>query len=97
MAMEWATSRLAPTRVLADVAAKRRLVDLHMPIKDHGRFSEELQGPQDCNCCDEPHDVVCTTCRSYAGDHEDAPCQTLRLLALPYINYPDYQESWKPA
>jgi hypothetical protein len=25
-----------------------------------------------------------------------APCPTLRLLALPYADHPDYREDWRP-
>lgn len=25
------------------------------------------------------------------------PCPTLRLLALPYADHPDYNESWRPS
>lgn len=36
----------------------------------------------------------------YLHDHEDGPdpmsAITLRLLALPYANHPDYDESWRP-
>jgi hypothetical protein len=24
------------------------------------------------------------------------PCETLRLLALPYADHPDYREEWRP-
>ncbi|MFC5744851.1 DUF6221 family protein [Actinomadura rugatobispora] len=30
------------------------------------------------------------------GDDEFWPVQTLRLLALPYSDHPDYQEEWRP-
>lgn len=30
------------------------------------------------------------------GDDEFWPVQTLRLLALPYADHPDYDESWRP-
>jgi hypothetical protein len=26
----------------------------------------------------------------------DEPCETLRLLALPYVDHPDYREEWRP-
>jgi hypothetical protein len=29
-------------------------------------------------------------------DLHQAPCPTLRLLALPYADHPDYEEAWKP-
>jgi hypothetical protein len=30
------------------------------------------------------------------GCGEDWPCPTLRLLALPYVDHPDYRQEWKP-
>lgn len=38
--------------------------------------------------------VECKTC---SGDHwgEDYPCPTLRLLALPYADHPDFRDAWK--
>ncbi|WP_225794772.1 DUF6221 family protein [Streptomyces aculeolatus] len=33
---------------------------------------------------------ICTTCL-YAP-----PCETLRALALPYADHPDYREEWRP-
>ncbi len=34
--------------------------------------------------------VVCMACGPDAG----WPCLTLRLLALPYVDHPDYRQSW---
>lgn len=34
----------------------------------------------------------CRTC-----GRTDGPCDTLRLLALPYADHPDYREEWRPA
>ena len=28
--------------------------------------------------------------------HEDEACTTLRLIALPYAQHPDYRQEWKP-
>lgn len=30
------------------------------------------------------------------GDERWPDCQTLRLLALPYANHPDYDKAWRP-
>jgi hypothetical protein len=30
------------------------------------------------------------------SDDPDEPCPTLRLLALPYADHPDYREEWRP-
>ncbi len=62
-----------PRFVLADVAAKRRIID---------RLTAML--PNNCYCS------------STGSEHHDDAVQLLRLLALPYADHPDYQESWKP-
>jgi hypothetical protein len=64
-------------RVLADVAAKRRIVELHT-------------GEHEC-VSDEAHDAVLVA-PGYIF-HLDP---TLKLLALPYSDHPDYREEWKP-
>jgi hypothetical protein len=44
----------------------------------------ELHFPRSSNpnICNEDEDVL--------------PCQTQRLLALPYVDHPDYRKEWKP-
>jgi len=37
----------------------------------------------------------CATCDA-AGKYPEYPCQTLRLLALPYADHADYREEWRP-
>jgi hypothetical protein len=37
--------------------------------------------------------VICT---EVGPDAQGWPCQTLRLLALPYADHPDYRPEWKP-
>lgn len=65
-----------PTRVLREVEAKRRIVDLHAHAHAH-------------------------QCRT--GEHDDgyaqwvSDCTTLRLLALPYADHPDYRPEWAPS
>lgn len=58
-----------PARVLAEVDAKRELVDEHHPVDP----------------CD-AHDAALASME----------CPTLRALALPYADHPDYDESWLP-
>ena len=65
--------RFDPAYVLADVEAKRRIVDLH---------TGEHECPRDGDNC--------------GYWHEDEACTTLRLLALPYAEHPDYRQEWKP-
>lgn len=59
-----------PARVLADVEAKRRIVDVHVERAE------------------------CERCAWF--DDELYPCETLKLLALPYANRTGYDESWRP-
>jgi hypothetical protein len=70
-----------PARVLAECEAKRRIVGIHHP----GKYR-----PDECQVCFDP-----TTA---AGDYdfEYLPCSTLRALALPYTDHPDYQDEWRP-
>jgi hypothetical protein len=71
-----------PASVLRRCAADRKILELHQPVPDHGRYSEP-ECPADC---DGQHSgpTVCMACRSYAGDPLDAPCLTVRLLAEGY-------------
>ena len=58
-------------RLLADIAAKRRIVELH-------RRNVEAD---DCWSC---------------GWVKSLPCDTVRALALPYADHPDYRQEWRP-
>lgn len=80
-----------PARVLAEVAAWRRILDEHA--------SED----GDCSACgrasweenpgaylrDEPEMVDVWRPAIW-------PCRTIRLLALPYADHVDYREGWRP-
>jgi hypothetical protein len=85
--------RWDPKRVLAEVDAKRNLVELHV-----------LGGTVNCGGDDTPKDKwmhYCRTCGSGEPNEypADWPCGTLWLLAKPYADHPDYpakEESWKP-
>lgn len=70
-------ARCSPARVLADVQAKRAILDLHAPEEFH----------------DAPGEFFCRHDQRTAGIW---PCPTVRLLALPYADHPDYDESWRP-
>lgn len=66
-------------RVLAEVQAKRAILDLHT-----------------CTC----PNPNCTDCDACSGQHHadptPAPCETIKHLALPYADHPDYREEWRP-
>ena len=65
-------------RVLAEVEAKRRIVeDVH--FDGSGDYVQPW-----CSTCSDDENLV------------DLPCQTLRLLALPYADHPDCDEEWRP-
>lgn len=67
-------------RVLAEVEAKRRIIEHHMP-----RLDLQVFEPQVCPIC------------YYESSHDELyPCPTLRLLALPYADHPDYRQEWAP-
>lgn len=77
-----------PARVLAEVAAKRRIVELHT--------QKTRTGLHLCPVC-----VSWETWRTQEPGEslplDDAPCTTLRLLALPYADRPGYRaEYWAP-
>jgi hypothetical protein len=70
-----------PARVLREIDAKRRIVECHEPwVAGNG-------------------DTICGRC---GREHIDGrpgghfPCQTLRLLALPYSDRDGYRAEWAP-
>lgn len=68
-------------RMLAECEAKRQIVELH----EHQTLGNDLIGCRECD-------------RSVDGDlNYSGWCDTLRLLALPFADHPDYRaEEWKP-
>ena len=79
-------SQPASARVLAEAKAKRAIVALHQPEE-----VEYLDGDgQDRMSTD------CTTCDT-GGCANTWPCDTLKLLATPYDQHPDYDEAWRPS
>ena len=73
-------ARHDPARVLADVEAKRRIIELHRVIVDSAWPAGHC-----LECWDQE-----------AGDYRPWPCSTLQLLALPFAEHPDYRQEWKP-
>lgn len=73
-------------RVLAECAAKRRIVELHQPDDDK------------CSVCS--HEIGYAS-DGYGGEYyenhrtgNDWPCATLRAIAAVYSDHPDYREDW---
>lgn len=73
-----------PARVLAEVDAKRRLLTVHKRDTTYS-FSR-------CITCDAGDN----SCGCMGGSAYDYPCETLRILALPYAAHPDYRPKWAP-
>lgn len=69
-----------PTRVLAEVEAKRRIVRLHTP---HLVETIDPDGQ-------EHHGWFCDR------DDDEWPCADLRALAAPCADRPGYQQEWRP-
>jgi hypothetical protein len=88
-------ARHDPARVLAECAAKRRIVELHRheakgpgPVLHDGArdLNEGVFGCVICSCVDDD-----------PGWHFTGGwCQTVRLLALPYAGRDGYDERWRP-
>jgi hypothetical protein len=74
-------------RVLRDVEAKRQILALHpvglQPAKDGDIDDRSTWKP----CCE--------SCQVGVVDDGDWPCETLRLLSLPYIDHPEYCDEWR--
>lgn len=66
----------------AELGAVRQLVDWHRP-KSSG----------------EDYHHLCRECEWDYGDHVGMPnvwCRTLKALASPYGQHPDYKQEWRP-
>ena len=75
-----------PRRVLAEVDAKRRIIDEHQLRP----AAEQISGRPAYGC------EICHDHPEY-GIAPEGECETLKLLALPYADQPDYRPEWRPA
>jgi hypothetical protein len=89
-----------PARVLADVGAKRRILEMHEswpvlverpPVMKFADGVENLAVSMS-------QQVAWLTTKEYRARFGDEPPTSLilRALALPYADHPDYDESWRP-
>ena len=77
-------ARHDPAHVLAEADAKREITDLHRPeITDYVDGAGIESASVDCLTCDT------------RGSSNTWPCKTVRLLALPYADHPDYRDEWR--
>lgn len=75
--------RHQPSRVLADVDAKRQILDDHTTMHTvTDGFCFEERGP-----CTHAGEAWCDW-------HGTDGCSTVLLLALPFAGHPDYREEW---
>lgn len=74
----------SPARVLAEVDAKRRILDEH------------LQGHTYCRTCPPLSGCAHTGPSGWPPERIGYICPTIRLLALPYAGHADYREEWRP-
>lgn len=75
-----------PAYVLADIAAKRRIIEFYI------REDDISGGHPYCAWC-QPWDNDGNQSSYQPGDW---PCDHLKLLALPFADHPDYREEWRP-
>lgn len=78
-------ARHDPARVLAEVDAKRRLLDEIL-------WYESMQDG-DCGCGHGPDAIAAGECKLGGGPDR---ITAFRILALPYAAHPDYQDAWRP-
>ena len=94
-------ARHDPVRVLAEVDAKRRILDEHPEVTTYSTDfagTERIEVPEwACGRCADPTDGRSGIDIGNGRWHEEFPCRTLRLLALAYADHPDYQQEWRPA
>ncbi|QFU87864.1 DUF6221 family protein [Amycolatopsis sp. YIM 10] len=80
--------RWDPKRALDELEAKQRIIELHASRISIWWPDQEACEVEVCKVCSESE---------YSPDGDvEAPCPTVRLLALPYAGHPDYREEWRP-
>jgi len=69
-----------PAFVLTDVEAKRQIIEAHPAGRDHPEAAD-----------------YCLECGPFwrDGKAHGYPCETLRLLALPFAGRPGWREEWR--
>lgn len=81
---DWAT--FGPERTRVECEIKRRIIKLHIP-SDQNRAYSRTGSPDTCVACVGFHaDMDC--------ENDPWPCRTLRILALPYADHPDFRDEW---
>jgi hypothetical protein len=81
-----------PDRVLADVAAKRAILELHDGEHDCRELRTGVY-PHDWPSA-APWGSAGEAWRHASSEHFEGPCPTLRLLAQPFAGRPGWREEW---
>jgi uncharacterized protein DUF6221 len=84
----------SPARAMAGCEATRRIVALHAPDAPGAPGTSY----EDCvTCADDGH--IEENSDGHRSEYRSAlsyPCPTLRALAAPYADHPDYRDEWRP-
>lgn len=86
-------ARHDPARVLAEVKAKRAIVQAHACVWLVDQWVEVAPGQRRRGEL-----RVCRACEPVSGFMTDQwPCLTVKLMAAPYDRHPDYDPAWRVA
>jgi hypothetical protein len=94
-AVEAHIARHDPARALREIDAKREQLKLHGIV--HREIGWLENGDEESG--EIPVCGLCVPKHSHYQRREDVPegpCLTVRLLAAPYDDHPDYREEWRP-
>ena len=102
---DWDTVHTAPSdppgprRQVADCGHGGGDLTAHIERHDPVRVLREVEAKRRILGEHETRNGRCRVCAATAHGNWQrfrAPCFTLRLLALPYADHPDYREEWRP-
>jgi hypothetical protein len=84
-----------PARVLAEVAAKKAILELHVPRELNFVRIPPGTGKDEAKRIfnETPKRVICSVCMEGLRP-VDHPCRTVRLLAQPFAGRPSWREEW---
>jgi hypothetical protein len=80
-------ARWNPWRVLGSCVGKRLMLSAHQDVGPgvaHGPGVEDVHLGHTCSTCGNAENAVAW------------PCNTLRILALDWVEHRDYQSQWRP-
>jgi hypothetical protein len=81
---EYVGMNVTHQRILAECDAKRRIIELHRP--------KSALATAHCEVCADGVDGDGDDCCGYWVEYKPWPCETVKLLALPYADRPGYAE-----